>query len=220
MDIQRFVAGPLSVLCILALVMGTASAATGSTSNPDTRPVRHHLSPEIIISQLEQQGVDVTEVRTLLGSGNTEAVKEWLEAHRPAMPEGAPRSPPDLTDPPQQEKIIARLEEQGVDVTEVRNLLGSGNTEAVKEWLEAYLRAHRPARTPLPDLSDPVQEQRIIDRLEEHGVDVTEVETELQGGDTEAVKTWLENYFHTHEGEMPCHHPGGYQPPGQTGTSD
>jgi hypothetical protein len=163
MDTQRFVVGPLSALCILALVMGTASAAVmtaGGTSNPDTGPVHHHLSPEDLINSLEEQGVDITEVKTLLQNGDTDAVKAWLEnyfqSNKPTMPDGSARSPPDLTDPTRQEKIITRLEEKGVDVTEA--------------------------------------------------------EAELESGDTSAVKVWLDNYFHAHEGEMPFHHPCGEPP--------
>ena len=169
MNTQGFVAGPLSVLCVIALVMGTASAAvitvTGSTPNTEARPAHQHLSPESIIDSLEQQGVDVTEVKTALQNGDTDAVKAWLEAHRPGKPEGSGRSP--------------------------------------------------------PDLSDPVQEQKIIDRLEEQGVDVSEVETDLQEGDTAAVQAWLESYLHSHEGEMGFHHPHG-EPPAvsQSGTSE
>jgi len=167
MGTQRFVVGPLSALCILALVMGTASAAimtAGGTSNPDTGPVHHHLSPEGIINSLEEQGVDVTEVKTLLQNGDTAAVKAWLETHNPAMPDESARSPPDLTDPTQQEKIITRLEEKGVDVTEA--------------------------------------------------------EAELESGDTSAVRVWLDNYFHAHEGEMPFHHPRGEPPTGTSSQSN
>jgi DNA-binding transcriptional MerR regulator len=273
MDTQGFIAGPLSVLCIIALVMGTASAAVitgaGSTSGTDAGTVHQHPSPEFIIHSLEQQGVDVTEVKIALQNGDTDTVRAWLEAHRPARPEGAGRSPPDLTDPTQQEKMIARLEEKGVDVTEPKTALQNGDSAAVQAWLEASFQANRPekpevagrsppdltdptqqekmiarleekgvdvteARTALqngdteavktwleanrpakpegagrspPDLTDPVQEQRIIDRLDEQGVDVTEVEADLQNGDTTAVQAWLETYMHSHEGEMGFHHP-------------
>jgi hypothetical protein len=274
MNTQGFVAGPLSVLCVIALVMGTASAAliatTGSTPNTEARPAHQHPSPEFIISHLEQQGVDVTEVKAALQDGDTDAVQAWLEAHRPEKPEGSGRSPPDLTNPTSQEKIITRLEERGVDVTEVKTALQNGDTEAVQAWLEthrperpegagrsppdltdptsqekiitrleergvdvtevktalqngdteavqAWLETHRPerpegsGRSP-PDLTDPVQEQKIIDRLEEQGVDVSEVETDLQNGDTTAVQAWLESYLHSHEGEMGFHHPHGGLP--------
>jgi DNA-binding transcriptional MerR regulator len=267
MDTQGLVAGPLSVLCIIALVMGTASAAVITAADRSTGPFHKHPSPESLISFLEQQGVDVSEVKAALQDGDTEAVKAWLEAHRPTRPEGAGRSPPDLADPARQQEIITRLEEKGVDVTEAKTALQNGDTDAVKAWLEAHrpekpdgtgrappdlsdpvklqeiitrleekgvdvtglktafqdgdteavkawLEAHRPAkpegagRSP-PDLSDPVQEQKIIDRLEERGVDITEVEADLQAGDTTAVQTWLETYLHSHEGELGFHHPHG-----------
>jgi DNA-binding transcriptional MerR regulator len=222
MNTQGFVAGPLSVLCVIALVMGTAGAAviatTGSASDNGAKPAHQHLSPESIINHLEEQGVDVAEAKTAFQNGDTEALKAWLEAHRPERPEGAGRSPPDLTNPTSQEKIITRLEERGVDVTEVKTLLQNGDTEAVTAWLEAH-RPEGSGRSP-PDLSDPVQEQKIIDRLEEQGVDVSEVETDLQEGDTTAVQTWLESYLHSHEGEMGFHHHSGSPAVIQSGTSE
>jgi DNA-binding transcriptional MerR regulator len=221
MDTQGFVAGPLSVLCIVALVMGTASAAvmsaTDSTANTDAARVHQHPSPESIIEFLEQQGVDVTEVKTSLQNGDTGAVQSWLETHRPARPDGSGHAPFDLSDATRQEKIIDRLEEKGVDVTDVKTLLQNGDSAAVQAWLEAYFQAHKPekparaVRSP-PDLSDPVQEQKIIDRLEEQGVDVSEVEGDLQSGDTTAVQAWLETYLHAHEGEMGFHHLHAGQP--------
>ena len=150
MDTPRFVAGPLSVLCILALVMGTASAAvitaTEGTSNPDTGPVHHNLSPEAPIKSLEEKGVDVTFVKAVLQNGDSATVKAWLEtyfqARKPVIPDGAAHSSPDLTDPTQEQKIITRLEDEGVDITEVRTDFQNGDTGAVKAWLESYVHAH------------------------------------------------------------------------------
>jgi hypothetical protein len=150
MDTQGFVAGPLSVLCIPALVMGTASAAvitsTDSTSNPDTRPVQHPLSPDAIMSSLEERGVDVTGVGADPQNGDTAAVKAWLETyfqtHEPAAPEGSAHSSPDLTNSTRQERFVTRLEERGVNVTEARADLQKGDTSAVKTWIENYLHAH------------------------------------------------------------------------------
>jgi len=164
MDNRRFIAGPLSVLCIFTLVMGTASAAvitaTDSSSSSDTGP-SHHQSPETTIDALELKGVNVAEVKTSLQNGDTATVRAWLENHfqsdKPAMPDGSLRTPPDLIDSTQQEKTSSRLDEPGIGITEVR--------------------------------------------------------TEVQNGDTAAVNAWLENYVHYHEGEMPsCHHSGGALP--------
>jgi hypothetical protein len=94
METQGFVAGHLSVLCTLALVAGTASAAATTaidrTSSPDAGPVHGHLSSGAIIHSLEQKEVDVTEVKAGLQKEDTTAVKTWLEnylrAHEGEIP--------------------------------------------------------------------------------------------------------------------------------------
>ena len=223
MDTQRLVIGPLTVLSILGLVFGTASALvmtateTGGMAGDGQcqRP-----SPEDVISHLEEKGVDVTEVKTALQIGDNEAVKAWLgnyfQAHRPEKPAGTGHPVPDFTDTTRVQEMIARLEGRGVDVTEVKAALQNGDTAAVKLWFEDFFPNHRPeldpgATHPHPDLTDTSQQQ-IVTRLEEKGVDVTEAEADYESGDTSAVKVWLDNYFHAHEGEMPFHHPCGEPP--------
>jgi hypothetical protein len=224
MDTKGLVAGPLSALCIIALVMGTASAAVitaaDTTSNPHGKPFRHHLSPESIIAALEQQGVDVSEAKTALQNGDTEAVKTWIEAHRPVRSDGSGHAPFDLSNATRQQEVVTRLEAKGVDVSEVKTDLQNGDSAAVQAWLETYFQTHRPAHSP-PGLSDPARDQKIIDRLGKQGVDVSEVKTDLQNGDTTAVQTWLETYLHSHEGEMAFHH-FPTEPPteSQTGTKE
>ena len=150
MDTQGFVAGPLSALCIVVLVMGTASAAVitaaGGTSGSGTGPVHQHQSPESIIATLDQRGVDVTDVKTSLRNGDSDAMQAWLEAyfqaHRPEIPKGSGHSPPDLSDPTREQQMIDRLEKEGVDVTGVEADLLNGNTTAVQAWLETYLPSH------------------------------------------------------------------------------
>jgi SOS response regulatory protein OraA/RecX len=225
MDTQGFIAGPLSVLCILGLVMGTASAAaitaTDSTINPGTGTVHHHLSPEAIISSLEQKGVDVSRVKTALQNGDEAAVKAWLEnyfqTHKPDVAQGSGHQRFDLTNANQQQKIITKLEERGVDVTEVQADLQNGDTAAAKAWLENYFQAHKPETA---GKNGTERLQLIIDNLEKKGVDVSTVKTALQNGDITSVKTWLKAYFDAHKGEMPLSHQSRHvQPVSMTGTS-
>jgi nucleoside diphosphate kinase len=224
MNTPGFVNGPLAVLCILGLVMGTASAlaitATDTSSDPQARPA-HHPSTEEIISHLEEKGVDVTEVKTPLQNGDTEAVQAWLEnyfqANRPEKPDATAHPVPDLTDNARVQEMITRLEERGVDVTEVKAALQNGDTAAMKLWFDNYFQNHRPeldpdTAHPRPDLTDTTRQQQIITRFEEKGVDVTEAEAEFESGDTSAVKIWLENYLQAHEGEMPLHRHCGEPP--------
>jgi DNA-binding transcriptional MerR regulator len=218
MDTPKFVIGPLSVLCILGLVFGTASALAMTATDTSSMTGAGHCqrpSPEDIINHLGEKGVDVSEARAALQNGDTEAVKAWLEnyfqTHGPEKPAGTGHPVPDLTDTTRVQELITRLEERGVDVTEVKAALQNGDTASVKLWFDNYFQNRRPeldpeTAHPRPDLTDTTQQQQIITRLEEKGVDVTEAEAEFESGDTSAVKVWLENYFHAHEGEMPFYH--------------
>ena len=94
MGTRGFVAGPLTVLCILGLVMGTASALiiTATDNGPTAVPGVGCAHPDMsnpgqqqeIISRLEertQNSVDVTVVQAAWESGNYPAVKAWLEEY-------------------------------------------------------------------------------------------------------------------------------------------
>lgn len=200
MDTPRCMIVPLTVLSILGLVFGTASAlamtATDTSGMAGPGQCQGH-APGDIISHLEEKGVDVTEVKATLQDGDTEAVKAWLgsyfQANRPEKPAGNGHPVPDLTDIARVEEMITRLEARGVDVTEVKTALQNGDTASVKLWFENYFQNHRPELAPddshpRPDLTDATQQQEIITRLEEKGVDVTEAEAGLESGDTSAVK--------------------------------
>jgi len=81
--------GLIAAFCVLTLciVMVNATDVTQSaTECTGMRGLGHgHLpTADEMITHLEQQGVDVTEVKTLLGNGDTEAVKAWLDAYRDA----------------------------------------------------------------------------------------------------------------------------------------
>ena len=84
------------------------------------------------------------------------------------------------------EQMIARLEEKGIDVTEVKAALANGDTDAVKEWFATQGRPDRGAMNGTPDFA------ALIAHLEEKGIDVTEVKAALANGDTDAVKEWLD----------------------------
>jgi hypothetical protein len=225
MDTQGFVAGPLSVLCILALVMGTASAgvitATDSTANQSAVPVHHHPSPEAIVSSLEQKGIDVGEVKADLQNGDTAAAKAWLENYfrtqRPEMAKGTRHQRFDPANATQQQEIISKLEERGVDVTEVKADLQNGDTAAAKAWLENYFQTRKP-ETGAKNESERLQ--LIVNNLEGKGVDVSAVKADLQNGNIASVQAWLRSYFDADRSEMPLrHHSGRVQPVSPTLTS-
>ena len=133
------------------LVKGTASAAvitaTDSTTNPGAGTIHHHLSPEAIISSLEQKGVDVSGVQAALQIGDAAAVRAWLEnyfqSRKPDTAEGTGHQRFDLNNVTQQQETITQLEERGVDGTGVKADLQNGDITSVHTWLKTYFDAHK-----------------------------------------------------------------------------
>jgi SOS response regulatory protein OraA/RecX len=193
--------GVIAAFCVLTLCIGMVNATdlTQSATNCTGRPSfghGHPPSPNEMITHLEQQGVDVTEVKPLLQNGDSDAVKAWLDAYRESHKDQMPNS----TSRPGPEKIIERLEQQGVDVTEVKTALQNGDTATVKTWFDTYREAHKDQ---MPNSTSRPGPEKIIERLEQQGVDVTEVKTALQNGDTATVKTWFDTYREAHKDQMP-----------------
>jgi len=108
------------------------------------------------------------------------------------------------------QKIIGRLEQQGVDVTEALTALQKGDTAAVKAWLTSFFEAHKCKMAHARPIRDP---GAVISRLEQQGVDVTEVKAALQNHDMASVKAWLDPYLRAHkDAKVACHpvnHPAG-----------
>ena len=136
--------GLIAAFCVLTLCIGMVNAidVTQTATNCTGRPGfghGHPPSPNEMITHLEQQGVDVTEVKTALQKGDAASVQAWHNNHRVAhkdeMAKSAGRFGPD--------KVIGRLEKLGIDVTTVRNALQNSDLSAVKEWLDAYREAHK-----------------------------------------------------------------------------
>jgi hypothetical protein len=195
----------IALLCALTLVIGMANAAAipQPTGAGNLKNRAGQFAPDKIIGRLEQQGVDLTEVRTALQNGDTATVKAWLksyfEAHKGEM--AGHRQSPDL------QTIITHLEQKGVDVTEVKAALQNGDTGAVKAWLEAYRQTQKNTRAQGNGHFGP---EKIIGRLEQQGVDVTEVKAALQIHDTASVKAWLDAYLKAHPDEKFACHPFGH----------
>ena len=109
---REFVWGHLTILCILALVVGTASAliqtvsATDQGTDPDSGQLHPHqmdtLQHREIITRLEERGVHDARVDASLKSGETQIASPWIGNHTQAgegeLPSGPSPSPP-LTGP-------------------------------------------------------------------------------------------------------------------------
>jgi len=135
--------GAIAAFCVIGILVGFAGAADVAAPQKNCTGMHNFghgqlPSPEDMITHIEQQGVDISEVRTALQNGDNEAVKSWLDAYREEN-KGDMQAREDRPGP---EKFIERLEQQGVDVSEVRTALQNGDNEAVKSWLDAYREEH------------------------------------------------------------------------------
>ncbi len=189
--------GALGVCVVVALVVGLAGAAVvtpqhfGKATRNDTAPGQGHGSPEAIIGQLEQQGVNVSGAMTAIQNGDKNALKTWLDSYRDANP----RNLTGNQERPGREKIIDCLGKQGVDVSGAMTAIQNGDKNALKTWLDSYRDANPRNLTGNQDRPGP---EKIIDHLEQQGVDVSGAMTAIQNGDTNALKTWLEEFRASH----------------------
>ncbi|MCU0629999.1 MAG: hypothetical protein MUF37_02455 [Methanoregulaceae archaeon] len=137
--------GALGVCVVVALVVGFAGAAVvtphvfGKATRNETAPGQGHGAPGNIIDKLEQQGVDVSAAKTALANGDMTALKTWLDAYHHANP----RNQTCNENRPSPEKIIDKLEQQGVDVSEAETAIANGDTAALRTWLFEFREAHR-----------------------------------------------------------------------------
>jgi SOS response regulatory protein OraA/RecX len=155
---------------------------------------------QTLITNLEQRGVDVSQVKTALQNNDTAAVKTWLESYRQENMEkrvNATRHQQGL------QALVTHLEQKGVDVGQLKIALQNNDTAAVKAWFESSRQAHMDMIGNTTRQSGP---EALITRLEQKGVDVSEVQTALQTGDTAAVKAWLDSHRQARNDSMPAGH--------------
>jgi hypothetical protein len=138
-----------AVCCIVALVIGTASAAamTHQGSRNDLLYKAGLFGPEKVIGQLERQGVNVTEVKTALQNGETNTVREWLQAYRKAHTDEMMNGPGkgSMTGEPDKDRILGMLDKltaQGYDVLAIQTAFESGNYETAHTLMLEFRTAH------------------------------------------------------------------------------
>ncbi len=89
MKTPKIIVGALVVYCIVVLLIGIVNAAdlTRPATADNFKSRAGQFAPQKIIDRLEQQGVDVTEVKAALQNHDTASVKTWFDAHLKAHPD-------------------------------------------------------------------------------------------------------------------------------------
>jgi hypothetical protein len=94
---------------------------------------------QTLITNLSQQGVDVSQALADLAAGNTTgAMKDLMAFHqdRPGMIANNTQQAAWL------QTGVTKLAQHGVDVSEVQADIASGNVSAAMQWMAAYHKAH------------------------------------------------------------------------------
>ena len=185
--------GALGVFMVIALVVGTAGAATitpnalvvKSTKN-ETGSMPGPGLPGDLIAHLKQQGVDVSGLETAIQNGDTAAVKAWLDAHRGPdhMNQTGNGACPDPG------KLLTFLKQQGVDVSGLETAIQNGDSAAIKAWFDAHPGPDHMSQT---DNGNIPETGKLVTSLRQQGDTVSVAETTSQNSDTNIVKTWLDD---------------------------
>jgi hypothetical protein len=145
---KRYI-GALALFCVTALFIGMVSAA--GAPSPDCGNFGSkiaHGGPVKMLDRLEEQGYDISAIRTAFASGATDVARtlmhEFMEAHRDLLParnatekNGPGSGPGMMTD------HLARLEAKGYDVSAIRAAVQSGDTVTARTLMHQFMEAHK-----------------------------------------------------------------------------
>jgi len=124
----------LAVLCVCA-----AMAAPMGMGDGDGRGMmKDGAGLQTIITKMQENGVDTTELETAIADGNQDAVRAFLQENRPAD------APERQQNGERMQQMITKMQENGVDTTELKAAIADGDREAV----HAFLQENRPADAP------------------------------------------------------------------------
>ena len=228
---SRAVAILTIAVAIIGLVMSPVSAAPAPapTGNPGGmywgNPATHHggnstqqaARLQAVLTNLSQQGVDVSPAQADITTGNMTAAVQWLMAYHKENPGVAISSPRphgfNATQPrafnstqmtSRLQTVLTNLGQQGINVTQALADLATGNLKGVMQDLMAIHTANPGVSTgfPQPHAFNSTQMtsrlQAGITRLGQQGVDVSQVQADLTSGNLTAAMQWMTAYHKAH----------------------
>lgn len=187
----------LAVLCVCAAMAAPMGAGDGTghrgMMKDGDAPAMNEERMQQMITKMQENGVDTTALETALENGDREAVRAFLQENRPAdAPERGEGQVPAMNEERMQQ-MIRKMQENGVDTTELETALETGDREAVR----AFLQENRPADAPekgeekMSAMNEGRMQQMMIHKIQANGIDTTELETALENDDMDAVETFF-----------------------------
>jgi len=149
MKTPRLYFGALALFCVIVLVIGTVSAAVAH--GPEGRYTGNkiaHGGPEKMLDRLEEQGYDISSIRTAFASGATDVARtlmqQFMESHKDLMPAlNATEKNAFGFGPGMMENRLAQLEAKGYDVSAIRAAIDSGDKETSRTLMQQFMEAHK-----------------------------------------------------------------------------
>ena len=149
MKTPRLYFGALALFCVIVLVIGTVSAAVAH--GPEGRYAGNkiaHGGPEKMLDRLEEQGYDISSIRTAFASGATDVARtlmqQFMESHKDLMPaRNATEKNASGFGSGMMENRLAQLETKGYDVSAIRAAIDSGDKETARTLMEQFMESHK-----------------------------------------------------------------------------
>ena len=126
----------LAVLCVCAAMAAPMGAGDGMGQKGMMKDDGDRF--QIVITKLQENGVDTTELEAAIADGNREEVREFFKANCQA--DGSARQ----QNAERMQQMITKMQANGVDTTVLEAAIADGDREAV----HAFLQENRPADAP------------------------------------------------------------------------
>ncbi len=95
-----------------------------------------------LLDQIEEQGYDVSAIRAAVESGDLETARDLLDAFMQEQKNVLP-APPAGGHGDRMTGLLTRLEEQGYDMSDIREAIETGNVENARILLDQFMQQHR-----------------------------------------------------------------------------
>ena len=89
-----------------------------------------------MVKDLESRGVDTTDLKAAIASGDQAKIHSVMDGLKDKMPQPPVRNGTSANDTAFEERMVKDLESQGVDTTELKAAIASGDQEKIRSVME------------------------------------------------------------------------------------
>jgi hypothetical protein len=211
----------LSPVSAAAAIAPSGNPSGIHEGNPGSHPMFNSTGQaarvQAVLANLSEQGVDISPAQAYLTAGNVTAASQWLMSYYKANPgfvlNGARQPAFDRTmqhggnstrEAVMVRTAITKLGGQGIDVTKALSDLATGNISAAMQDLmlihkdDPGLAPGLPGRHAFNSTQITTGLQTRVTKLAGQGVDVSQVQSDIDSGNVSAAMQWMAAYQKIH----------------------